>query len=80
MRSHGMLPLASFSSLPYLMVKCYLLCMLQVFEQMPEDALAFLEAELSFFDAVTDISGSLYPVPKDERKAGAVRLAREVRY
>ena len=54
--------------------------MLQVFEQMPEDALAFLEAELSFFDAVTDISGSLYPVPKDERKAGAVRLAREVRY
>ncbi|EIE19821.1 phosphatidylinositol 3 and 4-kinase family protein, partial [Coccomyxa subellipsoidea C-169] len=51
----------------------------QVFEQMPEDALAFLEAELSFFDAVTDISGSLYPVRKDERKAGAVRLARELK-
>lgn len=46
---------------------------------MPEDVLRFLEAELAFFDSVTDISGSLYPVPKDERKAGAVKLAREVR-
>ena len=51
----------------------------QVFEQMPEDVLAFLEAELAFFDSVTGISGLLYSVPKDERKAGAVKLAREVR-
>ena len=54
-------------------------CMPQVFEQMPKGVLRFLEAELAFFDSVTDISGSLYPVPKDERKAGAVKLAREVR-
>ena len=45
---------------------------------MPGEVLEFLSAELSFFDAVTEISGALYSVPKDERKAGAVRLAREV--
>ncbi len=50
----------------------------QVMQQLPEEVLDFLSAELSFFDAVTEISGALYPVPKDERKAGAVRLAREV--
>ena len=50
----------------------------QVMQQMPAEALEFLTEELGFFDAVTDISGALYPVPKDERKAGAVRLAREV--
>ena len=48
-------------------------------QQLPEEVLEFLSAELSFFDAVTDISGALYSVPKDERKAGAVRLAHEVR-
>ncbi|BDA51126.1 phosphatidylinositol 4-kinase alpha [Coccomyxa sp. Obi] len=51
----------------------------QVFEQMPEELLRFLEDELAFFDKVTDISGSLYPVPKDERKAGAVNLARQLK-
>ncbi|KAL4452207.1 hypothetical protein ABPG75_007869 [Micractinium tetrahymenae] len=33
-----------------------------------------LQAELSFFDEVTAMSGKLYPVPKDERKAAAVKL------
>ncbi len=47
---------------------------------MPEELLSFLEDELAFFDRVTDISGSLYSVPKDERKAGAVKLARQVGY
>lgn len=45
---------------------------------MPPEVLDFLTAELGFFDTVTDISGALYTVPKDERKAGAVKLAREV--
>ena len=45
---------------------------------MPPEVLEFLTAELGFFDKVTDISGALYSVPKDERKGGAVRLAREV--
>ena len=51
----------------------------QVMQRMPPEVLEFLTAELSFFDTVTDISGTLYSVPKDERKAGAVKLAREVR-
>ena len=51
----------------------------QVMQRMPPDVLEFLTAELGFFDMVTDISGALYSVPKDERKAGAVKLAREVR-
>ncbi len=50
----------------------------QAMEQMPEEALEFLKAELDFFDRVTDISGELYPVPKDERKTGAVALAKQV--
>ena len=50
----------------------------QVMQQMPPEVLEFLTAELGFFDKVTDISGALYSVPKDERKAGAVKLAREV--
>ncbi|KAL4857248.1 Phosphatidylinositol 4-kinase alpha 1 [Chlorella vulgaris] len=39
-----------------------------------------LEAELSFFNAVTEVSGKLYPVPKasDERKAAAVRFLHQV--
>lgn len=37
-----------------------------------------LDAELAFFDAVTAVSGKLYPVPKDERKAAAVAFLRDV--
>ena len=47
-------------------------------QRMPPEVLEFLTAELGFFDTVTDISGALYTVPKDERKASAVKLAREV--
>lgn len=45
-----------------------------------EETLAYLKAELDFFDDVTNVSGRLYPVPKDERKSAAVNFVREVRY
>lgn len=45
---------------------------------MPADKLAHLRAELAYFDAVTAVSGALYPVPKDERKNEAVRLVRGI--
>jgi uncharacterized protein YpmB len=50
----------------------------QVWEVQTEDKKGRLKAELDFFDAVTSISGKLYPVPRDERKAAAVKLASEV--
>eukprot|EP00889_Picochlorum_renovo_P003554 jgi/Picre1/30584/NNA_005946.t1 len=37
-----------------------------------------LDAESDFFDKVTDVSGKLYPVPKDERKAAAVEFLSEI--
>lgn len=33
-------------------------------------ALDIFEREFSFFDKVTSISGALYPLPKEERRAG----------
>ena len=45
---------------------------------MPADKLAHLRAELAYFDAVTAVSGALYPVPRDERKNEAVRLVRAI--
>ena len=51
----------------------------RVWATMPADKLAHLEAELAFFDAVTAVSGELYPVAKDERKNEAVRLVKQVR-
>lgn len=45
---------------------------------MPPDKLAHLRAELAYFDAVTAVSGALYPVPRDERKNEAVRLVRAI--
>ena len=50
---------------------------LQVWSSLPPATLEHLKAELDFFDKVTNVSGQLYPVPKDERKAGAVRLVRQ---
>lgn len=38
-----------------------------------------LQAELNFFNEVTEVSGKLYPVPKDERKAEAVKLLKDIR-
>lgn len=49
-----------------------------MWSQLPADMVQFLKAEIDFFDEVTNISGQLYSVPKAERKAAAVRLAREV--
>ena len=37
-----------------------------------------MRAELDFFEAVTNVSGKLYAVPKDERKAAAVREVQQV--
>ena len=45
---------------------------------MPAEKLERLRAEVAFFDAVTGVSGRLYPVPKEERKNEAVRFVREV--
>ncbi len=39
---------------------------------------ASLQAELDFFDEVTEVSGRLYPVPKDQRKGAAVDLLRQL--
>jgi len=37
-----------------------------------------LQAELDFFDDVTDVSGQLYKVPKDQRKGAAVDILRKL--
>ena len=37
-----------------------------------------VQAELDFFDEVTEVSGQLYPVPKDQRKAATVAALREL--
>eukprot|EP00891_Asterochloris_glomerata_P007299 jgi/Astpho2/7299/e_gw1.00113.17.1_t len=46
---------------------------------MPKDKLEFLQAELSFFDEVTQVSGKLFPFSKDERKAQAVKILKGIR-
>ena len=51
---------------------------IQVWAALNEETLAYLKAELDFFDDVTNVSGKLYPVPKDERKSAAVNFVREV--
>ena len=50
-----------------------------MWSSLPPATLEHLKAELDFFDKVTNVSGQLYPVPKDERKAAAVRLVRQAR-
>ncbi len=37
-----------------------------------------MQAELDFFDDVTDVSGQLYKVPKDQRKGAAVDILRKL--
>lgn len=51
---------------------------LQVWAQLPEDKVSFLRSEIDFFDELISISGKLYAVPRDQRKAAAVKLARKV--
>ena len=50
----------------------------RVWDQLPGGVKVKLAAELKFFSDVTDISGKLYPVPKEERKAAAVRFVQEL--
>ena len=51
---------------------------LQVWEHLPNDRELFLKAEQAFFDEVTQVSGKLFPFPKDERKAQAVKILKEI--
>ena len=48
--------------------------LIQVWEHLPDQREAFLKAEQAFFDEVTQVSGKLFPFPKDERKAQAVKI------
>ena len=50
----------------------------QAWKSLSPAKMEFLKAELDFFDQVTNVSGKLYPVPKDERKAAAVDIVRKV--
>ena len=52
--------------------------MWQVWEHLPNDREAFLKAEQAFFDEVTQTSGKLFPFPKDERKAQAVKILKDI--
>ena len=51
---------------------------IQVWSSLTPEILAYLKAELEFFDKVTNVSGKLYPVPKDERRTAAAELVRQV--
>ena len=51
---------------------------LQVWEHLPNDRELFLKAEQAFFDEVTQVSGKLFPFPKDERKAQAVKILKGI--
>ena len=50
----------------------------QVLNSLAPEVLQHLKAELQFFDDLTEVSGKLYPVPKDMRKAAAVQLVQKV--
>ena len=49
-----------------------------MWEHLPNDREAFLKAEQAFFDEVTQTSGKLFPFPKDERKAQAVKILKNI--
>lgn len=52
--------------------------LLQIWSSLTPDIQAYLKAELDFFDQLTNVSGKLYPVPKDERRSAAAELVRQV--
>ena len=54
------------------------MCPTQVWQHLPNDREDFLKAEQAFFDEVTQTSGKLFPFPKDERKAQAVRILKNI--
>ncbi|WOK93151.1 phosphatidylinositol 4-kinase alpha 1 [Canna indica] len=45
----------------------------KIIDSFTPDALDLFEREFNFFDKVTSISGVLYPLPKEERRAGIKR-------
>ena len=42
----------------------------RIIKSFSSEALDLFEREFRFFDKVTDISGALYPLPKEKRRAG----------
>lgn len=49
-----------------------------MWDHLPNDREAFLKAQQAFFDEVTQTSGKLFPFPKDERKAQAVKILKNI--
>jgi hypothetical protein len=49
-----------------------------VLESLSGTVSELLHAQLSYFDAVTDISGKLYPIAKEERRSAAVKFVEEI--
>ena len=47
----------------------------RIIKSFSSEALDLFEREFRFFDKVTDISGALYPLPKEKRRAGIRRFA-----
>jgi phosphatidylinositol 4-kinase A len=45
----------------------------KIIESFTPEARDMFEREFDFFDKVTSISGVLFPLPKDERRAGIRR-------
>ncbi|KAK9821480.1 hypothetical protein WJX74_000721 [Apatococcus lobatus] len=50
----------------------------RVWESIGSQQATFLRAEMAFFDAVTDVSGKLYPVAKENRRAKAAEYLAEI--
>ena len=46
----------------------------ELWASLGSEQVAFLQAEMSFFDAVTAVSGKLYPVAKENRRAKAAEF------
>lgn len=47
----------------------------RIIESFSSEALDLFEREFDFFDKVTSISGVLFPLPKEERRAGIRRYS-----
>ncbi|KAK9849792.1 hypothetical protein WJX84_000135 [Apatococcus fuscideae] len=50
----------------------------ELWASLGSEQVAFLQAEMSFFDAVTAVSGKLYPVAKENRRAKAAEFLAEI--
>lgn len=77
--SNGMIQRFLFTAAGRSNVFAYnLVCILKVWDHLPDDRELFLKAEQAFFDEVTQVSGKLFPFPKDERKAQAVKILQTI--